>query len=331
MGSTSTEAKVTEMEKYMREMQRQINELTLQRDQLQMKVQSLKKNTGRVDSETGDSRDKTKVDPWSDWAGQTWTSRSSKEAWHAEQSEEHWQHKENNDTQRSNWWKEERRKRTLTIGGFLRDSRRDDNVTAAKEIFKDVWGVEDNGIYSLFKRTRVAFVRFQTESDKWSFLKSLKGQERPNCYARPLWTTSEKRPEERRRGKAISKAAKIFADKMGMPDNSDRIETDYKAGTVWVDERRVSSWSRWGKQMTFDGAQIAKLKIEWTSEAAEEAWDLAMSRITRNRDSRHPEGRPDLWVRYRTRPVPVRGHRFDKDGEKAADSDSEECAVYYCI
>ena len=42
-----------------------------------------------------------------------------------------------------------------------------------------------------------------------------------------------------------------------------------------------------------------------------------------------PEGRPDLWVRYRTRPVPVRGHRFDKDGEKVADSDSEECAVYY--
>ena len=180
MGSTSTEAKVTDMEKYMREMQRQICELTLQRDQLQMEVHSLKKNTGRVDSETGDSRDKTKVDPWSDWAGQTWTSRSSKEAWHAEQSEEHWQHKEHNDTQRSNWWKEERRKRTLTVGGFLRDSRRDDVVTAAKDIFKDFWGVEDNCIYSLFKRTSVAFVRFQTESDKWNFLKSLKGQERPN-------------------------------------------------------------------------------------------------------------------------------------------------------
>ena len=187
MGSTSTEAKVTEMEKYMREMQRQISELTLQRDQLQMEVQSLNKNTGRVGSETGDSRDKKKVNPWSDWAGQTWTSRSSKEAWHAEQSEEHWQHKENNDTQRSNWWKEERRKRTLTIGGFLRGSRRGDVVTAAKEIFKDVWGVEDNGIYSLFKRTSVAFVRFQTGSEKGNFLKSFRGQERPSYYGRPLW------------------------------------------------------------------------------------------------------------------------------------------------
>ena len=63
---------------------------------------------------------------------------------------------------------------------------------------------------------------------------------------------------------------------MGMPENSDRVETDYKAGAVWINGRRVASWSLWVEQMVFEGVQIGKLNIGWTSRLAEEAWDLAM-------------------------------------------------------
>ena len=267
------DSRITEMEKKIGDMQSQIGELTQQRDRLKAEVQSLKKGSGGGDDSSGwGNHGKGDVDPWANWAGNTWKSGSATKAW----DEAQWKHKESADSEKWNWRKDDRRKRTLTVGGYLRDSKRDEVVAATMEIFKDASGIEDNGIYSPFKRTSVVFVRFQTEGDKWTFLKGLKGHERPKYYGRSLWITSEKSSEERKRSRSISKSAKIFADKMGMPENSDRIETDYRAGAVWIDGRRVASWSRWAGKISFDGAQIEKLKIGWTSESAEEAWDLAM-------------------------------------------------------
>ena len=240
---------IAEMEKPMKDMQSQIRDLTQQRDRLKVEIRNFKNGSGSGDDSGGrSSHGKGDVDPWSNWASNMRKSGSDMKAW----DEGQWKHKESADSEKWNWRKEDRRKRTLTVWGFLRDSKRDEVVTATKEIFKDASRIEDNGIYSPFKRTGVAFVRFEAESDKLNSLKGLKGHERQKYYGRSLWITSEKSSQERNWSKYISKSAKVFADKMGMPENSDRVETDYETGAVWIHRRRVASWSRRVERMVFD-------------------------------------------------------------------------------
>ena len=148
--------------------------------------------------------------------------------------------------------------KTLVLGGFRRDSdKKDIEDFINKNIVKSgEKGVEEVYAYRLGS---IGFVRFEQAGKMWDFLREFNKQPKPRCNDKDIWATISKTPEERKKGKYLSKSKRVLIE-VGLADASN-IFVDYNHGALVVNKVRVAEWQESEQKLRFAQTKLTEASI----------------------------------------------------------------------
>ena len=126
-----------------------------------------------------------------------------------------------------------------------------------KHIINGAVGFEEVYAYTFGS---VGFVRFDTTTAMYQFLKTVNDKQRPQVHGRSVWISTSKSAEERAKSKYLSKFKKVLLDtNLAEPDKT---KVDYKRDFVFVANRRVAAWKDDKLVVNHNGLLLAEIEIE---------------------------------------------------------------------
>ena len=146
--------------------------------------------------------------------------------------------------------------RTVVVGGFEMDSKKESVEADVAELLKGVAGVQE--IYA-YRRGSIGFARFRSVDDMWAYLKkvNVKGAERPKVRGMPIWMSASRTPADRNKRKIFYSCKRVLVD-VGVAKEED-VEYVLKSGILWIGRHRVAEW------------KPEEEKLEWITEALRRA------------------------------------------------------------
>ena len=134
------------------------------------------------------------------------------------------------------------RRTELVVGGFQRDSLRDDIISFMKKLTK--FGTENatpaiEDYFTPGPKSSVGKIRFTTPGAMWAFIRSNKGVDVLHNSQR-IWWTVERSPKERELSKRLSKALALTTEKLLEKSHVSEekkkiwVGADWGRGEVWI-------------------------------------------------------------------------------------------------
>ena len=134
---------------------------------------------------------------------------------------------------------DEKHSRTVVVGGFPQDSSRDHVVKSISDIaVKNMQGVDE--IYA-FRYGSVGFIRFDDKETMFRFLKDINAKPKLQVDGKSLWFSVSKSPDERRKGRILSKYKRVFLEVDVVAKEDIRI--GYRRGIIMIKNVRIGEWS----------------------------------------------------------------------------------------
>ena len=177
--------------------------------------------------------------------------------------------------------REEKIKRTVVVGGFPQDTKRDSITTKMSEIIADAKGVQEKP-YTLNKRATIGFVRFDSVESKSAFLQGIREKkDRPKYGPNSLFIGPERSTADRQKARPLTKIKNMLKDK-GM--EQEKIEIDFRMGAIWVDgeDQRIGEWEwNYSGHSTFkvNADAINRLHIDLSGEEVKAQVDKLCHRL----------------------------------------------------
>ena len=173
------------------------------------------------------------------------------------------------DAQHVHGTNEEKFSRTAVIGGLQKDTAKHDVVQFMNQfLLKDVKGIDESFAYNFGS---VGFVRFHSREEMFTFIKDFSGGIKPTIKSKQVWVSTSKTPEERRKGKYLSKYKKVLIE-TGLAEPSS-IRVDYNRGLVFMNRLRLAEWKVSGStgQIITDASKLKELNIAVDSDKIQDA------------------------------------------------------------
>ena len=136
-------------------------------------------------------------------------------------------------------------RRTIVVGGFPEDTRRNDIEDCLRRLVKD-WGQRVEHLFTPFKRGRIGFIRFMCTDDMWVFMKNRSNLQKPTFGNSTLWIGVEKSKPEQDAAKRTSCAVRVIRNLLNMSAEQlaspEYLEIDYRRSIIWVQQLRAIEW-----------------------------------------------------------------------------------------
>ena len=146
--------------------------------------------------------------------------------------------------------------RTVVLGGFARDTPKSEITDyVEKNVISCNAEVVDE-IYA-YAYGSVGFVRFVNKDEMWKFLKEF-GKNKHQVGSKAIWATVSRTPEERKKGKTLSKYKRVLIE-ASIADAAD-IRVDYKRGALFLKQVKIGHWSEQEK-FEIDPAKLKEAGI----------------------------------------------------------------------
>ena len=113
------------------------------------------------------------------------------------------------------------------------------------------------GVYGFKPRGSKGFARFKSEDAMWDYMKGQKDKPKPKFGERDLKVHTQSPPQDMPREKAVRKLIRTIIEEVKGPEEQtarkEKIESNYKAGKVWLDGQRVGEWDSTNGKMNLLG------------------------------------------------------------------------------
>ena len=164
---------------------------------------------------------------------------------------------------------DEKFSRTAVIGGFPQDTARNDII---KFIDSNIVKETDPNIDEVFayKFGSIGFVRFQTTSQMWDFIKKQNSKPKSKYEGREVWVAVSKSLSERKKGRTLSKYKRVFIE-AGISD-SDDIRIDYNRGILMLKKIRVAEWDHDAERLILKSEKLREAGVQVEAEMLENAY-----------------------------------------------------------
>ena len=164
--------------------------------------------------------------------------------------------------------------RTAVVSGFGEFTHSDKIKEVIKKVYGEIKGLEKTP-FTYGRRAGTAYLQFNSEGEKTSFLQTLKGPVEFETLT--LYVNREKNSEDQMKDKSVGKLKKVMLTQEGKVDGlKERIDILRGSGTVLVDDTSVGVWNRLKSEFMIKAAAIDKMKLGFSGADIQTAWAAEM-------------------------------------------------------